>query len=97
MYMNPQWTERSLMEEIQALGARIEELRDARDRKSKHTVSFLKQMARAKREQLATLPARLPELLPQGLPEWQAVGAATLLCNSEPMALQEPKKTKSAD
>ena len=24
-------------------------------------------------------------------------GAATLLCNSEPMALQEPKKTKSAD
>ena len=24
-------------------------------------------------------------------------GAATLLCNSEPMVLQEPKKTKSAD
>ena len=24
-------------------------------------------------------------------------GAATLLCNAEPMALQEPKKTKSAD
>ena len=24
-------------------------------------------------------------------------GAATLMCNSAPMALQEPKKTKSAD
>ena len=24
-------------------------------------------------------------------------GPATLLCNSQPMALQEPKKTKSAD
>ncbi|MBT6277586.1 MAG: hypothetical protein HOI95_26060 [Chromatiales bacterium] len=55
MYMNPQWTERSLLDDIQALLSRLEGLAEASDRASKHSASFLKQMVKAKRDQLATL------------------------------------------
>lgn len=55
MYMNPQWTERSLCQDIQALSARIEALGNPSDRPAKHALSFLKQMVRAKREQLERL------------------------------------------
>jgi hypothetical protein len=55
MYMNPQWSERSLTDEIRDLVARIEKLGDPQDRKGKHTVSYLKQMVKAKREKLAAL------------------------------------------
>ena len=55
MYMNAQWSERTLLDEIKDLAARIESLGDPQDRQSKHTLSYLKQMVKAKREKLATL------------------------------------------
>ena len=55
MFMNPQWSERSLVDEIKALAARIEKLGDPQDRQGKHTLSYLKQLVKAKREKLATL------------------------------------------
>ena len=59
MYMNPEWTERSLLDEIRDLAVRIDSLANCKDRKSKHTVSFLKQMAKSKEDQLATLRHRI--------------------------------------
>lgn len=58
MYMNPQWTENSLTDEIQGLNARIDQIGRPCDRPGKHALSFLKQMLRAKREQLAVLRRR---------------------------------------
>ena len=55
MYMNAQWSETSLLDEIKQLAARIESLGDPQDRQGKHTLSYLKQMVKAKREKLATL------------------------------------------
>jgi hypothetical protein len=55
MYMNPQWAERTLVEETQNLLGRIDDMGRPRDRPAKHALSFLKQMVRAKREQLASL------------------------------------------
>ncbi|MEM7407824.1 MAG: hypothetical protein AAF458_21210 [Pseudomonadota bacterium] len=55
MYMNQQWSERTLLDEIQALIARIDKIGDPKDRQGKHTVSYLKQMVKAKREKLAAL------------------------------------------
>ena len=53
--MNPQWTARTLAEEISALIDRIDSMGRPRDRKSKHALSFLKQMVRTKRMQLQAL------------------------------------------
>lgn len=58
MYMNPQRTETSLSDEIQELLDRIESMGVPRDRKTKHAESFLKQMVKTKRAQLASLRNR---------------------------------------
>ena len=55
MYMNPQWTERSLAEDINDLIGRIDGMGRPSDRPSKHALSFLKEMVRSKRQQLARL------------------------------------------
>lgn len=55
MYMNPQWTERTLAEEISTLISRIDSMGRPSDRKTKHALSFLKQMVRTKRMQLTAL------------------------------------------
>ncbi|NKC13485.1 MAG: hypothetical protein GKR94_15215 [Gammaproteobacteria bacterium] len=59
MYLNAQWSERSLVDDIQSLVMRIEAIGIPRDRKGKHTISFLKQMVRTKRDQLALLRHQL--------------------------------------
>ena len=58
MYINPLWSERSLTDEIKELVARIDELGDPNDRKGKHTVSYLKQLVKSKKEKLAELRFR---------------------------------------
>ena len=58
MYVNPQWSEQSLTDEIKELVERIDELGDPQGRKGKHTVSFLKQMVKSKKEKLAELRFR---------------------------------------
>ena len=55
MYMNPQWSERTLKDQITDLITRIEKIGEPADRKGKHAISYLKQMVKAKREKLATL------------------------------------------
>jgi hypothetical protein len=55
MYMNPQWSERSLTDEISDLMQRIKQLGQPSDRQGKHTVSYLKQMVKSKRDKLAIL------------------------------------------
>ena len=55
MYMNAQWSETSLLDEIKDLAGRIESLGSPQDQQGKHTLSYLKQMVKAKREKLATL------------------------------------------
>ena len=58
MYVNPQWSEQSLTDEIKELVERIDGLGDPQDRKGKHTVSYLKQMVKSKKEKLAELRFR---------------------------------------
>jgi hypothetical protein len=55
MYLNVQWTERSLAEDINELIGRIDGMGHPSDRPSKHALSFLKEMVRSKRQQLARL------------------------------------------
>jgi hypothetical protein len=55
MHIKAQWSETSLLDEIKALAGKIESLGSPQDRQSKHTLSYLKQMVKAKRDKLATL------------------------------------------